>query len=192
MTFAIEYYSYFFFGFYLNVYILITILLLIGTLVLKNKYQAEAYNLLYVFNTIAAWSCLMMLFYFLGELFYAWYGQNPYEWYAFKTGGEKISWPLFYLEIIGIHFIGLLFFIRRLRVKRLFIILFILLLNMGVFKGVFYTLSDANKAPFWSLNFFEVYNQSILMYLMVILLIATLYVIAWKRNKLPYTSVFLK
>ena len=108
---------------YLMIYQFAVILLLTGTL-FNNKIKTESYNFLYVFNTLIVWSYLFSFLAYGAELFIAWYGQNPYEWYAFKEGGRPWKW----LSIINLlsSLMALLMFFRKLRISRWFTLLFFL------------------------------------------------------------------
>jgi len=196
MYYYLEYYPYFLSGFYLSIYSF-TAILLIATTFLKGKYKSESYNLLYVFNTIAAWASIVILLCFIGELFVAWYENNPYEWYAFQSGGPHGTLLSLQWVFIKMHLpflVGLFFFLRRLRINRLFTILLIILLNSEVILRLLYRFFSLNKdylPSSWSVNEESFIEKAIKWLLIIIFLILT-YVIANKKNKLPYPSVFLK
>jgi hypothetical protein len=192
MKYSLEYYFYFFSGFYLAVYVFPAIILLIGTTFLKGKYKTESYNFLYVFNTLVAWCAPLGLGFYLIELFVAWYGQNPYEWYAFHTDSSyvPITWPWIIIHMAVPLFLGLLFFFRKLRVNRWYILIFLLFLNLGSIEKQINNLWTDYKPATWSTGYHEPYHWQL--FGMIIFFLVVIYFIAKKKNKLPYPSVFLK
>src|SRR5690606_10997287 len=82
---------------------------------------------------IIPWVSLIGLFYWAAELFFAWYGQNDYEWYVFNEGDASNSRGLYsaywWILLIARLVIPLLFFIRFLRTNRIFIVFYIVLFN---------------------------------------------------------------
>jgi hypothetical protein len=191
---AAENYIYFFSSFYLGVYVFAAIILLIGTMFLKNEFKTESYNLLYVFNTLVAWCSPLGLGFYLIELFLAWYGQNPYEWYAFYTGSPStnVSWPWLLIKICLPLFLGLLFFFRRLRVNRLYTLCFLILLNTGLIEQLIYRFTRDYLPSSWSAYYYEPYSEKIIKYSAIFFFLTIIYFIAKKKNKLPYPSLFLK
>ena len=192
--YAAEYYIYFFSSFYLGIYIFAAIILLIGAIFSKNEFKTESYNLLYVFNTLAAWCSPLGLGFNLIELFIAWYGQNPYEWYAFRTGGSStnVSWPWLLIKICLPLFWGLLLFFRRLRINRLYTLCFLILLNTGLIEQLIYRFTRDYLPSSWSTYYYEPYSEKIIKYSVILFFLAIIYFIAKKKNKLPYPSLFLK
>lgn len=175
-----------------HLYFYSVILLLLATVLMKNGYRSESYNLLYTFNTLAAWSCLFYIISYLSELFIAWYGQNPYEWYVIKSGGSG-SWIWFFIKVFLPLLTGLLFFYIKFRNNRIFSFLFLLLQKIGMIEKAIYSLYGDYLPSSWSNDHSdEMRGQSGIDYLIIIGLLLTIYVFAKKKNKLPYPSVFLK
>jgi len=67
---------------YLSIYPFAAIVCIVFYWFLKNKWKDEMRNWLYVLNTIVPLLTLINLVFLLAELFFAWYGQNPYEWFG--------------------------------------------------------------------------------------------------------------
>jgi hypothetical protein len=177
---------------YLMVYQIAVILLLSGTL-FKNKIKTESYNLLYVFNTLAAWSSLFLLLSYGFELFIAWYGQNPYEWYAFKKDTAGIELKLILIINLLSFVLGLLLFFRKLRINRFFTLLFFLSSCGFIYERVviFITSLYRDYLPSsWSTYYDPVHSGYV--YAEIILLFVLVYVWAKKKGRLPFPSVFLK
>lgn len=191
MIYDPAFYFYFFSGFYLSIYVFAAILLLIGTTFLKATFKAESCNLLYVCNTMAAWCSFYILIYFSVELFMAWYGQNPYEWYSFTPRTAAYSMKWFYFRMYFPYFAGLLLLFRKLRSNRLYTLLFLLFLNIGLIEKFINRYNDYLPSS-WSTNYHEPYSEQFMKYAIAFLLLAIIYFVAKKRNKLPYPSVFLK
>ena len=184
-------YLYFFSSYYLGVYVLAAIVLLIGSTFLKNKYRTESYNILYVFNTLAAWCSFFILLYLSIDLFKVWYNQNQYEWYQFKVNGQPYSMKWFYFKMYFPSLLGLLLFFKKFKISRLFTLLFLFSLNIGLIEKLMYALRDYQPSA-WSTSYDEPYVRKIICYLIALISIVIIYIIAKKRNKLPYPSVFLK
>jgi hypothetical protein len=180
----------FFVSAYLLIYQFAVILLLTGTL-FKSKLKTESYNLLYVFNTMVAWSYLFCFIAYCIELFVLWYGQNPYEWYAFKGNTAYFRW------IMIINFsssvLGLLMFFRKLRINRWFTLLFFLSSCAFIYERIviFITSLYRDYLPSsWSTYYDPV--KTLCLYLLIILLFVLIYLRANKKRRLPFPSVFLK
>jgi len=175
-------------------YQVVVILLLVGTL-FRNKIKSESYNLLYVFNTLAAWSSLLVVLAYVAELFMAWYGQNPYEWYAFSEQVNLEYWILFFVINLLSFLFGFLMFFRKLRTKRWFTLLFFLS-NFGFFYErivIFITNLYRDYLPSsWSTYYENAYPRNLYSIAVIILLLIVIYVWAKKKGRLPFPSVFLK
>jgi hypothetical protein len=192
MNYSLEYYFYFFSSFYLTVYVFAAIIFLSGTTFLKEKYKTESYNLLYVFNTLAAWCVPLGLGFYFIELFVAWYGQNPYEWYAFETGDtSQVSWWWWIIKTAVPLFFGLLLFFRKLRINRAYTLFFLLLLNIGFIERLIYYFSKDYLPLSWAVYPTSI-SGGVTKYAMMLCFLLLIYFIAKKKNKLPYPSVFLK
>lgn len=179
---------------YLMIYQLTIILLLTGTF-FKNRIKSESYNLLYVFNTIAAWSSLLILLSYGAEFFMAWYGQNSYEWYAFKENRNSQYWTLISIINLLSFVFGLLMFFRKLRIRRWFTLLFFLSC-CGLFYERIIIYITSHYRDFlpssWSTYYGINHSQNLFSYTLIILLLVLVYVLAKKKGRLPYPSVFLK
>jgi hypothetical protein len=167
------------------------ILFLIGVTVFKGKYKTASFNLLYVFNTLMAWCCLFVLFFYAGEILVAWYGQNPYEWYALFPKTDPYTATI-YLKIYLPPLIGVLLFVRRLRISRLFTAIFLLILNIGLIEKLYFYFSGDYLFSHWSMSGPLEISDIFISYLAILILLFVIYLVAKKRNKLPYPSVFLK
>lgn len=184
----------FFTTIFLTIYQFIVILLLIGTL-FKNKVKTESYNILYTFNTLAAWFSLFAVLSYLIELFIAWYGQNPYTWYAFKAPITLEYWEWFFLVNLLSLLVGLLMFFRKLRIRRWFTLLFFLS-NCSLFYEsivIFITSLYRDFIPSsWSAYHDNMTHQYLYSVALIIVLLVLVYVRAKKKGRLPFPSVFLK
>jgi hypothetical protein len=186
-----EYYIYFFSSSYLDVYVFAALALLLGSTFFKDKFKKESNNLLYVFNTGAAWCSFFILIYSIIDLVIAWYGQNPYEWYAFSPKIDPYPVPLIYIKMYLPTLIGLFLFFRKLRINRIFTSVLLLVLNIGLIERLIYAYRGYLPSS-WSTYYYEPYSEKIIKYSAAILFVIIIYVIAKKKNKLPYPSVFLK
>lgn len=195
MRFSLEYYLNSFFGFYLTFYSLFIIIILIGTTFFKGTYKTESFNLLYTFNTLAAWSSLMVLVLLFDELFVAWYGQNPYEWYAFRENNSFISWSWIFIINILSAVLGLLLFFRKLRISRLFTFLYFLTFSLFLFERVIIYITSLYRdylPSSWSTNYINRYPKNLYSMAVIILMLVMIYLHAKKKGRLPFPSVFLK
>lgn len=190
MSYDLALYVYFFSNFYLSVYVFAAITLLIGASFLKDKFKTEAYNLLYVFNTLAAWCSLSILIYFAGDLFMAWYGKNSNELYYFKPEATTYWTALYYLKMYSPPLVGLLLFFRKLRISRVYTLFFLFFLSAGIMGKLVDSFGDYLPSS-WS-AYQESSMEKFIKYATVFLLLGVIYFIAKKRNKLPHSSVFLK
>jgi hypothetical protein len=178
----------------LLIYHFAVILLFAGTF-FKSAIKTESYNLLYVFNTIAAWCSLLVLFAYGAELFIAWYGQNPYEFYAFKSNVTHGYWT--WLSVINLFsfLLGLLMFFRKLRIKRWFALLFYLSSCSFLFERIVIYITSQYRdylPSSWSIYYKNVYPQYLYTITAIILLLVIIYAWAKKKRRLPFPSVFLK
>jgi hypothetical protein len=192
MKFFNEYCFYFFPSFYFEFYVFAAIILLCGTIFLKDKYKTESYNLLYVFNTLTAWCVLLYLGLGKMDLLTAWYGQEPSEWYAFPTerSSPYIGFVWVVMNITVQLFFGLLLFFRKLRISRLYTLFFLLLLNIGIIEILIFYSKDYLPSS-WSVHPTPI-TEIIIKYAMMFCFLSLIYFIAKKKNKLPYPSLFLK
>jgi molybdopterin-containing oxidoreductase family membrane subunit len=176
------------------IYQVVVILLLVGTL-FKNKVKSESYNLLYIFNTLAAWFSLLIVLVYIAELFMTWYGQNAYEWYAFKAPITLEYWIWVFIINLLSFLLGLLMFFRKLRIKRWFTLLF-LLSNCSILYErivIFITSLYRDFLPSaWSTYYENTGTQYLYSIAVILLSLVLIYVWANKKRRLPFPSVFLK
>lgn len=181
-------------GIYLMIYQFAITVLLIGTF-FKNKLKSESYNLLYVFNTLAAWSSLFVVLAYVAGLFMAWYGQNPYEWYAFSGQMTWEYWIWFFIINLLSFLLGFLLFFRKLRISRWFTLLFFLSNCSFFFEriAIFITSLYRDYVPSsWSGYSEHTSWRYLYSYALIILLLVVIYLRAKKKGRLPFPSVFLK
>jgi hypothetical protein len=173
------------------VYFLIGILCIVMKFI-PTKYKGESQNVLYSLNTIIAWFYLLTLTYYLIELFIAWYGQNSYELWAFFEIENIEMNAIFYIRLFLPLLIGLLFFIRRLRKNILLTFIFILLVFYEkILILITSVYRDYLPSAWVQSNNFSYFGKAIELITIFVLLILT-YIIANKKGKLPYPSLFLK
>ena len=180
----------FFFSTYLLIYQFAVILLLTGTL-FKNKIKTESYNFLYVFNTLIPWAYLFSFLAYGAELFIAWYGQNPYESYAFKEGGRPWKWFLI-IDLLS-SLMALLMFFRKLRISRWFTLLFFFSCCGFIYEKIVIFITGLYRdylPSSWSTYYDPLHTLYV--YSMILILLVLLYLWAKKKGRLPFPSVFLK
>lgn len=180
---------------FLNAYVIVAIILLLFTLI-KKPYSIESYNLLFVYNTIIPWVSLIGWIYLAVELFLAWYGQNPYEWYSFRegrmaSGFNSFSWWL----LLVLHSLtSMLFFIRFLRTSRLFILLHIILVIPFNYERVVIWITSLYRdylPSSWSQEE-KPWYYIVFEWMFCTIIFCGIYWLLNKRKKLPYPSLFLK
>ncbi len=112
-----------------DVYSLLVFFILIIRLFLKGNALAKANEILYACNTLLPWAAIVNLLSYFLMLFIAWYGQNPYEWYAFRT--NSINTALRIIQILAYTRVlfMLLLFIKRLRKSAWYSLVVLLLMN---------------------------------------------------------------
>ena len=181
-------------GIYLMMYQVSVFLLLIGTC-FKNKVKSESYNLLYVLNTLAAWSSLFIVLAYVAEFFISWHDQNPYAWYAFKGEKTQIYWTWIFSINLLCFALGLLLFFRKLRIKRWFTLLFFLSSCGFVFERIVIYITSLYRdylPSSWSAYYENWYPLYLYGFAVIILLLVVIYLWAKKKRRLPFPSVFLK
>jgi hypothetical protein len=178
-----------------TIYFYLTILLLAITFLAKNKYKNEAYNLFYVLNTIVAWCSLYILLYWSIEIFIAWYGQNPYELHAFFEPSFPQNFFWIYCLLLMNIISGLLFFFKKLRINRYYTLYFLLISNIGLLYNLL-TFSVWNKKDYlpsnWDKQEFFFDFSLILKCIIVLIWVLVAYYFSFKKNRLPFKSLFLK
>jgi len=183
-------YFYYFENAFFTGYLIVIIGLLVCSFFLQTEFKKESFNWIYILSTVIAWLYFINLLIYAGEAFMAWYGQNNYEWYAFSNHGAYNN--RFLLVTIITFCAALLFFIRKLRVNRWYIIFFLVIQN---FQSFFYTLTNLYQdylPSSWSTYYTETVRVKIISWLVFLLIITAVYWICNKRKKLPYPSLFLK
>jgi hypothetical protein len=173
-------------------YSIVVIILMISTFVLKGHYRNECFNWIYVLNTLVAYIYVVSLLIYASELFMAWYGQNPYEWYAFSNTKGYYTWTYFMWGTIINFLLGLLFLSRKLRINRLYIVLFLILVNFELFLRFVTSFYTDYLPSSWATNYNETILEKGIKKMTCLLIIAGTYWVANKRKKLPHPSVFLK
>lgn len=200
MMMMVESYWYFFAGTFSNCYS-IAILLLTVFYLLKKKWQNEIINWVYVFNTIMAWTVLLNLLLLIKELFAAWYGQNPYEWYAFKKSETDIfttnTWG-YWLMFSLAYLLPQLLWIRKLRMNVLFTFLVSIIISIGMWYErivIFITSLYRDYLPSsWSTDkasSLESFIELLAGWIAVLAVITFTYWRLYKRKKLPFKSAIL-
>lgn len=171
--------------------ILMIILLLL--LIIKNQnVRNESKNWIYALNTILP---VFSLIYFLSlakELFTAWYGQNPYEWYAFSN---QVAWygiAFFLINLFLSLAMAMLFFIKKFRLNFIFIIIYLIIQNTGLIENLFVNMSRDYLPSSWSTYYEKPFLDIALKWSLPFITIPLTYFFLYKRNKLPYPSIFLK
>jgi hypothetical protein len=150
---------------------------------------------LYVFNTLAAWCSLFFLLALAAEFFMAWYGQNSYEWYAFKENGAWEFWTAIFIINLLSFMLGLFLFFRMLRKSRWFTLLYFLSTCGFIYERmiIYITSQFRDYLPSsWSTYFDPIVSRDLYVYAVILLLLVLIYVWAKKKGRLPFPSVFLK
>lgn len=187
------YFSRYFANSFLSLYTY-AVIILIGLVLIKNKFTSESKNWLYVFNTLMAYVSLLNLLYWVVEIFINWYGQNPYELYAFveyKPGPTAYTWTLYYFLLFP-YLMGLFFFYRKSRLRIWFVIIFLIVFNAGTIWYWFLQLGKDYLPSSWSVYYSETFLEKILRWILVPVVIIFTYWILNKRNRLPCSSLFFK
>jgi hypothetical protein len=186
---------------YLNIYPVAAVVCILFYCFLKSKWKHEMINWLYVFNTIVPLLTLINLLFFLAELFLAWYGQNPYEWYAFKEGRGNISSPYgwsYWLLLVSNILLPQLLWFKKLRKSIIMTFLIIFFSSFVIWFErliIYFTSIYRDYLPSSWATYYE--HESLLLTFFVkpvcfVIISVIVYFVFYKRNKLPYTSVFLK
>jgi hypothetical protein len=186
---------------YLSIYPLAAIICILFYWFLKNEWKHEMVNWLYVFNTILPLLTLINLVFFLAELFIAWYGQNPYEWYAFKENRANVFRPYgwsYWLLLLSNMLLPQLLWFKKLRKSTIITFVVVFFSSFGIWFErlvIYLTSMYRDYLPSsWSAYydreglFLSFFVKSVCF----IIITAIVYFVFHKRNKLPYTSVFLK
>ncbi|CAN5500059.1 hypothetical protein BH11BAC5_BH11BAC5_22800 [soil metagenome] len=188
---SLEAYCRTFYGFFFNIYTVIVIILIGATFLLKEKKARESYNFLYVFNTIFAWLSLIVFMFYVVGLFLSWYGQNPYEWYAFKSTSTNFGWMEFYLGYFLTTITPFIFFIRKTRVSRKFTIAVVIITHANFLLAYVQNFFRDYQPAAWSTYYEDPWIEKIAKTFFLLIFFAVFYWFANKRKKLPYPSLIL-
>lgn len=182
---------------YFSYYWVAALMLIIVRYFLYSKWKDEFINWLYALNTLLLIiDCLFIIQYCI-ELFWAWYGQNPWEWYVFKGSGNPYgwsSWVLFLLNYLMIQ----LFWFKKLKKSIVFSLFIIAMLSSGLWTErliIFITSMYRDYLPSsWSTGY-AFTGQNILQFISKVVFFTTItfatYWIIHKRKKLPFPSALL-
>lgn len=183
-------------GLYLNVYSVAMLVLMIFYFFVQQSCKNEFCNWLYACNSIVLWISLGYLFVYAGELFVAWYGQNPYGWYAFKQNGihtvNPYGWS-YWLFFIGCNILPQLLWFKKLRASFLMTFVVILFLNAGAWFErlvIWITSYYRDYLPSsWSTYTENSYLADLLLGLVYFFLLSfAVYWLLHKRKELPFQS----
>jgi hypothetical protein len=170
------------------------VLLLLGVIVFKNKFTPEARNNLYVFNMLMGYVSLLGLLYWMLELFVAWYGQNPYELWAFYEGrNSQTSNPVvLYTFFLLPSLLGIFFLNKKFRLRIWFVILFLMVFNSGAIWNWLLQFDKDYLPSSWSVSYIESFWQKLSKWILLPVVLIFTYWILNKRKKLPHPSLFFK
>jgi hypothetical protein len=201
MTDSLYYYWIDLSNIYLAVYPFAAIACILLYWIFKSKWKQEMINWLYVFNTVVPLIMLLTLISLLIELFNSWYGQNSYEWYAFKENKANFftpyGWSYWLLLSSNILLPQLLWF-KKLRKSIIMTFVIIFFSSFGIWFErlvIYITSTYRDYLPSsWStypehVNLFFTFFVKPVCFIFIS---AIVYLVFYKRNKLPHTSVFLK
>lgn len=186
---------------YLNIYPFAALACILLYWIIKKGWKQEMKNCLYVFNTVVPLFTLINLVFLLEELFIAWYGQNPYEWYAYKENKANIfipyGWSYWFLLAMNTLLPQLLWF-KKLRKSIIMTLLIIFFTSLGIwFERLVIYITSAYR-DYLPSSWSTYYEQDGLLLaffiqpLCFIIISTVVYFVFHKRNKLPFPSVFLK
>ena len=183
-------------GSYLNAYSVTIIILVVGYFLLTQKRKNEIINWLYVCNSIVPWISLLYLLSYAADLFIAWYGQNPYEWYGFSQNEKNIWLPYGWSYWLLFSFNCLLpqlLWLKKLRKSIWFSLFMILVLSSGLwFERLVIYITSAYRdylPSSWSTYSESEYFINLLSgMIFFIVLSAVVYWLFHKRKKLPFPS----
>jgi len=161
-------------------------LLLVSVFVSGSTVKKESYNFLYVLNAVLPVAILFMLGLYAYEILMAWYSQTVYEIFV-VTGRSPLP---YYVDFI-LSCMGLLFFWRRFRTNRWYILVNLLVMTRYYWFRWIYDSSTHQQPSFWN-KFADHGHSDIPVLLFVFLILVLLYLIQYKMHKLPHASLFLK
>jgi hypothetical protein len=175
---------------FLSKYTFIALTLIAFTFIHFKKYKEEAFNWLYILNTILPWVYLLVIIQYFKYFFWAWYGQNPYEWYAFKDDnnyGLDRYIIIFTLTIAA----NCIFFIKKTRINRLITAMVLIVDNAGFLLTIIQDRFRDYHPSVWFTNRTETISEGTVLWFFFLAVILLLYWFFWKRKKLPYPSLIL-
>lgn len=175
-----------------NIYKTGLLLFLIISFFSNETFRKETYNWMYVFNFFIGWIYFFSLLVFCKELLMAWYGQNPYEWYAFGNKGVSAYGGVMWVYFLIIPAFGSLLLFRKLKSSRLFTVFFLMIVWLPSLMLLIANLYSDYQPSSWTSGIGENILSSILVWIITALLIILGYWIMNKRKKLPFPSLFLK
>jgi hypothetical protein len=131
------------------------------------------------------------------DLFIAWYGQNPYEWYAFSTNRNLFS-PYGWSYWLMFSFTGLLpqlLWFKKLRKSISFSLFMILVLSSGLWFERLIICITSNYRDYLPSSW-TVYNGGFFLQLFLnivcfLIMSSLAYWLLHKRKKLPFPSAIL-
>lgn len=185
------------FSSYIHFYCIVALSLIIVRYFTSPKWKDECINWLYSLNTLLLIiDCLFIVQYFL-ELFWAWYGQNPWEWYVFKGSGGPYGWSFWVLLFLN-YFVVQLFWFKRLKKSIGFSLIVVAILSASSWierLTILITSMYQDYLPSaWSTSY-AFSGQDMLQYISKIIFFTTItfatYWIIHKRKKLPFPSALL-
>lgn len=199
MTSSLFYYLSSFAGKYFYIYPIIVVLLIITYLFVKPIWKNEIRSWLYVFNTVILWFNLISIINYVTALFMAWYGQNPYEWYAFSDSGIHFFRPYewsYWLMLGGGLLLPQLYWLKKLRKSVGFTFFIVAILSFGAwFERIVIYITSAYRdylPSSWSTYPNDGYLIQVIISLLCFILVSVpVYWIMHKRKKLPFPSAIL-
>lgn len=184
---------------YLTIYPLAVIICILVHWFQKSKWKNEMINWLYVFNTIVPLLTLLGFILFVTDLFIAWYGQNPYELYAFTQSRYNIFSPYgwsYWLMLIATYLLPQLLWFRKLRKSIAFTLVVVFFLSAGIWFErlvIWITSTYRDYLPSsWSTYHDTNYLTELLLNMFCFAIISFgVYWLLNKRKKLPFPSAIL-
>ena len=201
MTASFEIYLRFLSGLYLSTYSIVIIICILFYLFANTIKKQETVNWLYTFNSIVLFiSCLQLILY-IWELFIVWYGQNPYEWYAFREYRINLFSPYgrsYWVMMLFNFLLPQLFWFKKLRKNVLFTFIVAFTMSSGLWFErlvIFITSMHRDYLPSsWSTYYtlpLKFLPGLLLQILCFALFSFCIYWLLHKRKKLPFPSALL-
>lgn len=185
-------------GSYLNAYSVTILSLVVVYFFVQQRVKNECINWLYVCNSIVPWITLVYMLIYAAGLFISWYGQNPYEWYAFTQNRARVwspyGWSYWLMLSLNFLFPQLLWF-KKLRKSIGFTVIMIIALSFGFwFERLVIYITSAY--PDYLPSSWSVYNGRFFLQWLwntgcFIIVSLSVYWVFHKRKKLPFPSAIL-